>query len=306
MTEPSSSGLRRRKGVTVAALGAVIAVMIVLVSFSVPLYRLFCAATGFGGATQRADAATGATTDRMVTVRFTTDVSPDLLWRFWPDQSEVKVHLGEEKLVFFSAENLTDKPIVGHATFNVTPTKAGLYFTKIQCFCFDEERLESHQKVDMPVDFFVDPALAKDRNADDVDTITLSYTFFRSADPEGAKDLSRFVVSAEPDPTRGKALFSERCAACHSLDTTKVGPPLGGVVGRYAGTVTGYNYSAAVRQAAVHWSAETLDRWLADPRRFIPGTRMPVRVLDPATRRDIIAYLEASSRHVSSAVHRDP
>jgi cytochrome c oxidase assembly protein Cox11 len=282
-------------------LSAIIAVMIVLVSFSVPLYRLFCSATGFGGATQRADAATSAVGDRLVTVRFTTDVAPGLPWRFQPEQSEVKVRLGEEKLVFFSAENLTDQPIVGHATFNVTPTKVGLYFTKIQCFCFDEEQLEGHQKVDMPVDFFVDPALAKDQNTADVGTITLSYTFFRSADPQGAKELSRFVVSAEPDPKRGEALFSERCGACHSLDTKKVGPPLAGVVGRQAGTVPGYPYSQAVRAAGVRWSAETLDRWFADPHKFIPGTRMPVRILEPTTRRDIIAYLEGLGRHASSA-----
>jgi hypothetical protein len=125
---------------------------------------------------------------------------------------------------FFSAENLTDRPIVGHATFNVTPAEAGLYFNKIQCFCFNEERLGAHQKVDMPVDFFVDPALAEDRNASDVDTITLSYTFFCSADPEGAKDLSRFVASETPDPNRGQTLFAERCAACHSLETNKDGP----------------------------------------------------------------------------------
>jgi cytochrome c2 len=193
---------------------------------------------------------------------------------------------------FFSAENLTDRPIVGHATFNVTPAEAGLYFNKIQCFCFNEERLGAHQKVDMPVDFFVDPALAEDRNASDVDTITLSYTFFRSADPEGAKDLSRFVASETPDPNRGQTLFAERCAACHSLETNKTGPLLGGVVGRVAGTVSGYNYSLALHQAGLRWSADALDHWLTDPCKFIPDARMPVRVLDPATRRDIIAYLK--------------
>jgi cytochrome c oxidase assembly protein Cox11 len=274
--------------------------MATLVAFSVPLYRLFCAATGFGGATQRADAATGAVGDRMVTVRFTTDVAPGLPWRFQPEQSDVKVHLGEEKLVFFSAENLTDKPIVGHATFNVTPTKAGIYFNKIQCFCFDEERLGARQKVDMPVDFFVDPKLADDPDTREVQSITLSYTFFRSADPEGAKDLSRFVYSATPDPKRGQTLFAERCAACHSLDTNKTGPRLGGVVGRTTGSVSGYNYSPALQQAGLRWSANALDHWLADPRKFIPGARMPVRVLDPTTRRDIIAYLEKESRSVST------
>jgi cytochrome c oxidase assembly protein Cox11 len=285
----------------VAALSAVIAVMAVLVAFSVPLYRLFCSATGFGGTTQRADLATGAVGKRIVTVRFTTDVAPGLPWRFEPEQRSVKVRPGEEKLVFFSAENLRAEPIVGHATFNVTPAKAGVYFNKIQCFCFDEERLGPRQKVDMPVDFFVDPALAEDRNASDVQTITLSYTFFRSANPEGAEDLSRFVASSTPDPTRGQTLFAKRCTACHALDANKTGPLLGGVVGRLAGTAAGYNYSPALQQAGLRWSADSLDHWLADPRKFIPGVRMPVRVLDPTTRRDIIAYLQAQGRQAGSA-----
>ena len=284
-----------------AALGGVIAVMIGIVAYSPTLYRLFCAATGFGGTTQRADAATGPASDRVITVRFSTDVAPGLPWRFQPEQREVKVRLGEEKLVFFSAENLTDEPVVGHATFNVTPTKAGVYFNKIQCFCFDEERLGSRQKVEMPVDFFVDPKLAEDANTRDVNTITLSYTFFRSADPKGAKDLSRFVTSAAPDAKRGEALFAQRCSACHALDRNKTAPMLGGVFGRKAGTAQGYNYSPALRDADLRWSAENLDHWLTDPRKFVPGVRMPVRVLDPTTRRDIIAYLEQQGRPAATA-----
>ncbi len=292
---------RRNKRVTVAALGAVIAVMIGLVAYSPTLYRLFCEATGFGGATQRTDAAKGAVADRTVTVRFSADVSPGLPWRFQPEQREVRVRLGEEKLVFFSAENLTDEPIVGHATFNVTPAKAGIYFNKIQCFCFNEERLGPRQKVDMPVDFFVDPKLADDPNTSEVETITLAYTFLRSADPEGAKDLSRFVISTAPDPKRGESLFAERCGACHALDRNKTGPMLGSVFGRTAGGVSGYNYSPALREANVRWSADSLDHWLTDPRKFVPGARMPVRVLDPATRRDIIAYLEGQGRAAVAA-----
>ena len=296
MPAPVFSPPRRRNWATVAALAAIITVMATLVAFSVPLYRLFCAATGLGGTTQRADAAIGPVEGRVVTVRFSTDVAPGLPWRFEPERRETRVRLGEEKLVFFSAENLADKAIVGHATFNVTPAKTGIYFNKIQCFCFDEERLDGHQKVDMPVDFFVDPALADDRNASDVQTITLSYTFFRSANPEGAEDLSRFAASTTPDPKRGQTLFAERCSACHGLDQNKTGPLLGGVVDRLAGTVSGYNYSPALRQAGLRWSADALDKWLADPRKFVPGARMPVRMLDPTTRWDIIAYLEAQSR----------
>jgi len=296
MAGPAIPQRRRNKRVTVAAQGAVIAVMIGLVAYSPTLYRLFCEATGFGGATQRAGADTGAVADRMVTVRFTTDVAPGLSWRFEPEQRQVRVRLGEEKLVFFSAENLTDEAIVGHATFNVTPTKTGRYFNKIQCFCFDEERLGPRQKVEMPVDFFVDPALTADPDTREVQTITLSYTFFRSADPEGAKDLSRFVASAAPAAKRGEALFTERCGACHALDRNKTGPLLGGVFGRKAGTALGYNYSPALREADLRWSGDALDHWLTDPRKFVPGARMPIRVPDPATRRDIIAYLERQGR----------
>jgi cytochrome c oxidase assembly protein Cox11 len=293
--------LRRRKRLTVAALCGVVALMIGLVAVSVPLYRWFCEVTGYGGTTRRADAATGKIADRIVTVRFSADVAPGLPWRFRPEQPEVKVRLGEQRLVFFSAENLTDEPVVGHATFNVTPAKAGRYFNKIQCFCFDEERLGPRQKVDMPVDFFVDPALAEDPETREINTITLSYTFFRSADPGKGKDLSRFVASAAPDAKRGERLFAGRCAACHALDRNKSGPKLAGVVGRDAASVPGFNYSPALREADLRWSADALDRWLADPRKFAPGTRMMVRVLDPATRRDIIAYLKTLEAQVNTA-----
>lgn len=287
---------RTRSNLAVAgALCLVLAAMATVVAFSVPLYRLFCAATGFGGFTQRADRDDAAVAARMVTVRFSTDVMPNLPWRFAPVQPEVRVHLGEEKLVYFTAENLSDQPIVGHATFNVTPTKTGAYFDKVQCFCFTEERLAPHEKVTMPVDFFVDPALARDANAREVDTITLAYTFFRSAAPAGAEDLGRFAPHP-PDPARGKALFAARCAACHALDRNEAGPRLAGVVGRRAGSVPGFHYSPALPAAGITWSDQTLDRWLADPRAFVPGARMPVKVLDAGTRADIIAYLDAENR----------
>ena len=303
--------LNRRKNLrTVGALVAVMGVMSGLVAYSPTLYRLFCAATGYGGTTQRAASDDGAISERMISVRFDTNIASDLPWRFEPVQREVKVHLGEEKLVFFAAENLTDKPIVGHATFNVTPDKAGIYFKKIQCFCFDDERLEAHQKVEMPVDFFVDPALAQDPNARDVSVITLSCTFFRTIDTDKAKDLSRFVSSAEPDPNRGKDLFAQRCATCHAPDHNKAGPMLGGVFGRSAGALPGYNYSAALRASHVTWTADKLDRCLADPRGFIPGTRMPIKILDPTTRRDLIAYLQKESARsaltpLSAAIEQD-
>jgi len=278
---------------------AVIGMMIGLVAYSPTLYRLFCAATGFGGTTQRAESDPGTVSERTITVRFDSNVAPGLPWRFEPAQREVKVHLGEQQLVFFTAENLSDQAIAGHATFNVTPQTTGVYFNKIQCFCFDEERLDAHQKVDMPVVFFVDPALATDPETHDVDTITLSYTFFRSRNPDNAKDLSRFVATGEPDAVRGSELFGKRCVACHSFNENKAGPRLDGIFGRKAGSAPGYKYSPALAEASLRWSADNLDRWLADPRKAIAGTRMPVRVLDASTRRDIIAYLQQESRDLS-------
>ena len=279
---------------------AFIGIMLGLVAYSPTLYRLFCAATGFGGTTQRAYSDLGTVSDRAITVRFDSNVAPGLPWRFEPIQREVKVRLGEQQLVFFTAENLSDQAIVGHATFNVTPETSGAYFKKIQCFCFDEERLDAHQKVDMPLVFFVDPAVANDSDLYDLDAITLSYTFFRSGNPEEAKALSRFLITAESDAVRGQELFGERCAACHALDSNKAGPMLAGIVGRRVGTAAGYSYSPALASADVIWSADNLDRWLADLQKFISGARMPVRVLERSARRDIIAYLEKKSREASN------
>lgn len=296
---------RRRNLKVVVPCLAFIGIMIGIVAYSPTLYRLFCAATGFGGTPQRVDADTGTVSDRTVTVRFDSNVAPDLPWRFEPVQREVSVHLGEQKLVFFTAENLSNDAIVGHATFNVTPQTTGAYFNKIQCFCFDDERLDAREKVDMPVVFFVDPALASDSETADIHTITLSYTFFRSATSDKAKDLSRFLASAQPDPARGQQLFAERCSACHAVDSNKAGPVLGGVVGRKAGSAPGYKYSLALLSADLTWSADNLDQWLADPRIFIAGAKMPVRVLDASTRRDIIAYLEMESGKSSNlSAHR--
>jgi cytochrome c oxidase assembly protein subunit 11 len=288
--------LRHRKNlrVIVPCLG-VIAVMLGLVAYSPQLYRMFCGATGLGGTTQRVNEDTATIAKRMVTVQFDSNVEPGLPWRFEPEQRAVKVHLGEQKLVYFSAENLSDQPIVGHATFNVTPLQTGIYFNKIQCFCFTEERLDPHQKIDMPVVFFVDPAFGKDSELRDIDTITLAYTFFRSANPANARDLSRFLPGAPPDPAHGEKLFAERCTACHALDANKFGPMLGGVVGRKSGSVAGYPYSPALKGAGLTWTADNLDRWLAGPQQFIPGVKMPIRVLEATSRRDIIAYLQRQS-----------
>ncbi|MBR0754299.1 cytochrome c oxidase assembly protein [Bradyrhizobium jicamae] len=283
----------------------VLAVMSGLVAYSPELYRAFCGATGYGGTTQRAYSDPTTTSERSVTVSFDANVAPGLPSRFEPEQRSVTVHLGEQKLVFFSAENLSDETTVGHATFNVTPDTTGIYFNKIQCFCFNEERLDPHQKVDMPVVFFVDPAFAKDSDMDHVAAITLSYTFGSSAEPAQAKNLSRYLTNAAPDAVHGQELFDQRCAACHSLERNSIGPMLAGVVGRTAGSVANYSYSPALESARLSWSVSNLDRWLADPQAFVPKARMQIRVLDAPSRHDIIAYLQKVGQAREDRANRD-
>jgi cytochrome c oxidase assembly protein subunit 11 len=149
---------------------------------SVPLYQLFCQVTGYGGTTQVAQSDSQAVIDRTMTIQFDTTVNPALAWRFGPVRRTMTLKVGENALAFFRAENMSDETVVGTATFNVTPHKAGKYFNKVDCFCFTEQVLKPGQQVDMPVSFFIDPEIADDPNLDDVTTITLSYTFFRAED----------------------------------------------------------------------------------------------------------------------------
>ena len=177
----------RRARATTALLACVaICGMLGLTAASVPLYRLFCEATGYGGTTQVAKAAPAAPLDRTIKVRFNAEVDPGLPWQFQPAQREVVVRLGEQRLAFFRARNRSDRAITGRAVYNVTPDKAGAYFDKIACFCFTNQVLQPGEEVDMPVSFFVDPALLDDPNAHEVRTITLSYTFFMVDQPEPA------------------------------------------------------------------------------------------------------------------------
>src|ERR1700709_2037288 len=165
----------RRRLATLLGLCGVIAIMITLVGFSVPLYRLFCEATGYNGTTQRVTSNNSKISDKTVTVFFTTTTSSSLPWRFEPVQDHVKLKLGQEALVFFRATNLSKEDIVGRALFNVTPDKAGLYFKKVQCFCFTQELLKAGQTVEMPVDFFVDPRIATADDTSYREQIHLSY-----------------------------------------------------------------------------------------------------------------------------------
>jgi cytochrome c oxidase assembly protein subunit 11 len=174
--------MKNRNAPLVVTLVAVVVGMVGLAFASVPLYRVFCAATGFGGTTQRATAAPTQISDKLITVRFNTETAPDLTWIFQPEVHEVRVHPGEQRQVFFRAVNRSHHTLTGTATYNVTPAKSGIYFDKLQCFCFTEQTLAPGESKDMGVTFFVDPDIVHDPETQDVTTITLSYSMFRKRD----------------------------------------------------------------------------------------------------------------------------
>lgn len=175
MSAPARSNARTARLMALLALA-----MLGLAFASVPLYRVFCQVTGYGGTTQRAEAgqhAPGAV-GRMISVRFDGNTEPGMGWDFHPVDTTRRVAVGARNIALFYAHNLTDHEIVGRATFNVTPLQAGQYFTKIQCFCFTEQHLSPGEEVRMPVVFYVDPRMLDDPNARDISEITLSYTFY--------------------------------------------------------------------------------------------------------------------------------
>ena len=177
-TEP-----RDKRALVALVLAGVVAGMVGLSFAAVPLYRMFCQVTGFGGTPQVADAAPSTVLSRTIKVRFDTNVDTDLPWEFKSEQRAVDVRIGESALVFFKVHNPTDKPVSGTAGFNVAPEIAGRYFAKIECFCFQQQTLAAGQSIDMPVTFFVDPKIVEDESAKNIEEITLSYTFYRSDDP---------------------------------------------------------------------------------------------------------------------------
>ncbi|MBA4097598.1 MAG: cytochrome c oxidase assembly protein [Rhodospirillum sp.] len=181
-----SSQQRRNLNLLMVLVG-VVAGMTGLAYASVPLYRLFCEVTGFDGTPQRASAAPTEISDRTIRVTFTADVAAGLGWHFQPLQRNLELKIGENKLAFYVAENLESKPVTGRATFNVSPEVFGPYFTKIECFCFTEQTLQPGQRVEMPVSFFIDPAVLDDPALRKLNDVTLSYTFFRSADDGAAQ-----------------------------------------------------------------------------------------------------------------------
>jgi cytochrome c oxidase assembly protein subunit 11 len=197
MARPRSN---RRFGLT---LFAVVPVMLAMSFAAVPAYSWFCRVTGFGGTTGVAAAPPAEELGRLVTVSFDANTAPGMPWEFRPKERSMTLRLGESGLAFFEAYNPTDRPTAGQASFNVVPFSAGSYFDKIACFCFDLQVLGPGEGVDMPVSFYVDPALVGDRETRDVTDITLSYTMFCADLPEAADagGDARFAAAAEHGQT---------------------------------------------------------------------------------------------------------
>ncbi|KAL4458481.1 hypothetical protein ABPG75_013346 [Micractinium tetrahymenae] len=178
---------------------------------AVPLYRMFCQATGYGGTVQEGKAVEDkirrreenpdeeverAAAAREVTVYFNSDVADGMPWRFKPTQRSVKLHPGQSTLAFYTAHNRSDKAITGVSTYNVAPQQAGQYFNKIQCFCFEEQKLRPGEKIDMPVFFYIDPEFATDPKMKGINTITLSYTFFKVEEEDWEEEGQPAAASA--------------------------------------------------------------------------------------------------------------
>lgn len=172
----------RNNGLLAAVLLVCIGGMVGLSFAAVPLYRMFCEATGYAGTPQLRGVAGPGASGGDIVVRFNATTSLGLPWRFAPNEAAVTVKLGEDRLAFYVGQNRAQQPITGVATYNVTPEKAARYFHKTACFCFDEQTLTPGQEMQFPLSFWVDPAIASDPDTRDVKSITLSYTFFRSMD----------------------------------------------------------------------------------------------------------------------------
>ena len=195
---PSVENRNRRTGL-IAAAGAL--AMLGMGYAAVPLYRLFCQVTGFGGTTQRVSEAEAAKVQvgaTKISVRFDSNTDPDLPWKFEPSQVTQEMAIGTRKMAFYTAENLSNKPITGVASFNVQPELAGKYFHKVHCFCFNQQTLKPGEKVEMPVQYYVDPAILKDPEAAGIRQITLSYTFHTSPDQSAAVKVAANGLDPRP------------------------------------------------------------------------------------------------------------
>ena len=196
--KPRDDKRRLRRDVTVAACcGVFVAFMVGAAYASVPFYSWFCKTTGFGGTTQVADRAPDHVLGRTIAVRFDSNVAPGLPWKFEPEQSEIKVRIGEVMTVNYKVTNETAREIKAQASYNVSPPQVGSYFNKINCFCFTEQTLKAGETREMAVVFYVDPAIAQDRDQNDLNTITLSYTFYR------LRETAR-PVAETPDTNKSK------------------------------------------------------------------------------------------------------
>lgn len=177
-------------------LAGVAAVMVSLSFAAVPFYDWFCRVTGYGGTTNVAETASDEILDRTVTIRFDSNVEPGMPWEFKPVERQVTLRIGETGLAFYEAYNPTDRTVAGTASYNVAPDAAGYYFTKIDCFCFEQQVLAPGERVTMPVSFYVDPDMVTSRDASKVRHITLSYTFYETELPEEQAALAAPAPSA--------------------------------------------------------------------------------------------------------------
>ncbi|MBV9969132.1 MAG: cytochrome c oxidase assembly protein [Xanthobacteraceae bacterium] len=185
MPRKSPAPVARRDLAIAAGCGVFVAAMVGMSYAAVPLYSWFCRTTGFGGTPIVAKAAPAQTLSRRITVRFDANIGSGLPWRFEPERPSIDVSLGEVATVYYSVTNLSGRETAGQAAYNVAPSTAGGYFDKINCFCFTEQRLGPGEKREMAVVFYVDPELAKDADQNDLNTITLSYTFYPARDKAG-------------------------------------------------------------------------------------------------------------------------
>ena len=182
MTEPRPSNR-----IIVLAVIATVAGMTGLSFAAVPLYKIFCQTTGYGGTTQRAEKAPTTRGERVLNVRFDTNVAPGLPWTFRPEQASIDLRTGDTATVFFYVKNNSNQPTAAVASFNVSPDQSGAYFNKISCFCFSEQKLGPGESAELPVVFYLDPKLETDETMRDVGGLTLSYTYFASKDPAPAR-----------------------------------------------------------------------------------------------------------------------
>jgi len=192
MTAQPDRPLRRRDKIVAVSCGLFVAAMVGAAYASVPLYDWFCRVTGFNGTTQVATSAPGTVLDHKITVRFDANTGPGLAWRFEPEQKSIQVRIGEVVTVNYLAVNETARPITASAVYNVVPLNMGAYFQKINCFCFTEQTLKPGEKREMPVVFYIDPTIMKDAEGAELNTITLSYTFYPQREP------SRPVANSTP------------------------------------------------------------------------------------------------------------